>query len=381
MARIGLHLISIERQSYLLAKMFALAGNQVLVHSEVPLPAVLGSDAPPGFSERRYFSWLYSDEDVQMLKPDGGDLPAVDLLIYEMGHPWPAQPERLSAWIDRASHVAAFHTHGFDEDFYHNHRADLARMVKYGRFLPRTRHFLLRGGRTSLRLPLIFARGALMGYFINPDFLRDPELRQSMFDVDWFPGEKRPIRIIFAGNPEPPGRRKIVEELTKWLSQQSTWPMIRSLDEWEQCLESSGSGKLANLWMVRGDPNDRNWEARGDSIPPKRWANVLKSTDFSICPPGYEAKTHRVIESLLCGSIPILDCPEEYDIGLKHEFNCLVVTKNDWIGVVSKALNYSPERIAAMREGVLQCRGRYLTLEKAGNCLARKCGLKTLDSK
>lgn len=380
MARIGFYLVSIERQSYLMAKMLALSGHQVVVYSEFSLQTVLEGTESPGFSERHYFSWLYSDGDIQMLPQEEVEMPPVDLLIYEMGHVRPTQPERLARWISRAAQVAAFHTHEFNVDFYQNHRADLARLVRYRRFLPRTRRLLLRGGKTPFRLPLMLAPGALMGYFVNPDFLRDAELRQSLFATDWPRDEKRPVRLFFAGNPEPPARRKIVEEITQHWSGESDWPVLRSLGEREHFLASNRNGKQAILWMVRGDPKDANWEGRADSIHPRHWAGVLKSVDFCVCPPGYELKTHRVIESLLCGSIPILDCPEEYDVDLEHGVNCLVARKNTWKETVSGALNYSQEQILAMRKNVRECKERYLSVNAAGRRLAQKCGLETEKS-
>ena len=375
MARIGLYLVSIERLSYLLAKTLALSGSQVLVYSEFSLQTVLEGTESPGVPERRYFSWLYSDGDFQMLPLEETEMPPVDLLIYEMGRLAPAKPARLSAWMARASCVAAFHTHGFDGSSYQNHRADLARMVRYGRFLPRTRRFLLRGGRNFLRLPLLLACGAPMGYFVNPDFLRDIELRQSLFETDWPTDEKRPLRLLFAGNPEPAVRRKIVEELTQHLAAQPGWPICRSLPECEEH-NRQNTGKPAVLWMVRGSADDLNWQSRGDSIPPRRWAAVLTSADFSVCPPGYEAKTHRVIESLLCGSIPVLDCPDEYDIGLEHGVNCLVAGKNTWKEIMSQALNFSHEQIVTMRKNVRLCKERFLSPNVAGRHLTQKCGLK-----
>jgi hypothetical protein len=374
MARIGLYLVSIERQSYLLAKMLALAGSRVFVYSEVSLQTVLAGTESPSIPERRYFSWLFSDKDIVTLGVDE-EAPRVDLLIYEMGHPWPAQPERLSAWICRASYVAAFHNHEQISGWYQNQRADFARLIKYGRFLRRTRRFLLRGGRAHFRLPLVLARGARLGYFVNPEFLRDSKLREAMFAADWSPQGKRPVRLLFAGNPEPLCRRKIVERLTEWLTHQPGWPVISSLGEWKQGQEAFADAKQAILWMVRGDPNDLNWESRADSVAPERWPAVLSLADFSLCPPGYEPKTHRVIESLLRGSIPILDCPELYDLGLGDEANCIVVRNNDWVGAVAKALSFTSEKVVSMREAVRKCRDQFLTLDRAGQHLAGKCGL------
>jgi hypothetical protein len=376
MARIGLYLVSIERQSYLLAKTLALSGHQVVVYSEISLQTVLGGTESPGVPERRYFSWLYSDGDFRMLPVEETDLPPVELLIYEMGHLPPGQPARLSAWMAKASCVTAFHTHGFDGSPYQNHRADLARLVKYRRFLPCTRRFLLRGGRIFLRLPLLLGSGAPMGYFVNPDFLQDTGLRQSLFETDWLTDEQRPLRLLFAGNPEPPVRRRIIEDLTQYLSGQPDWSVCGSLPEYEAWRKQNADGKQAILWMVRGNPNDPNWEGRADSINPRHWAGVLKSADFSICPPGYELKTHRVIESLLCGSIPILDCPEEYDVGLEHGVNCLVAGKNTWKSMASQALNFPKGQVVNMRRNVLTCKQRFLALDAAGHHLAKKCGLK-----
>jgi hypothetical protein len=192
-----------------------------------------------------------------------------------------------------------------------------------------------------------------------------------MFAGDWSVEKRRPFQLLFSGNPEPQGRRTIIAAVEEMLLASPTVHLVRDF----KAVDNALNHQQNVLWMVRADPNDPQWAIRNDVIPPTEWPALLGSADFSLCPPGYEQKTHRVIESLLWGSIPILDCPVEYDLGLEDGVNCLVVKRGKWVKQVERALKMKWNDVQIMRQSIETLRAKYLSQGRFGRHWMRKCGL------
>lgn len=347
--RIGLYFVSVRRVSYLIARTLALGGCRVWVQSEIPL-AELQARPSPGPAEREYYSWLFSDERIEIVE-GSSEAPGVDGLMYEIGHDAPRYPERLRHWISKAHCVVGWNTNDQEQKWCQSLRAELASTARFARFLPSTHRLIVSSGRTALRPPMLLSLARRQGYFVHPKFLHEPALRAEMFADDWSAETPRPVRLFFSGNPEPDSRRRLVEELKEFLL---TVPAIRFLDHYEQIQMPSAlnaSDRLV-LWMVRAEPHDPLWYMRSDVVPPALWPRVLQMSDFALCPPAHERKTHRVVESLLQGVIPILDCPEEYDIGLRDGVNCLAVRYGQWKKAFQRALEMRAEEVIQLRRAV-----------------------------
>jgi hypothetical protein len=82
-----------------------------------------------------------------------------------------------------------------------------------------------------------------------------------------------------------------------------------------------------------------------------------------------------VIESLLQGAIPILDCPDEYDIGLKHGIHCLVVRDGDWGGAMRQAILCEMTKIVEMRRAIRELVQRHLNEQAMAERWLNKIGL------
>lgn len=346
--RIGLYFISITRASYLIAKTLALGGCEVWVRFEIPEADMLAGRDGAEAVEREYCSWLYFDEQIHIAL-DVSAAPPFDALLYEMGPKAPRFPKDLQAWIRKAGRVAAWNVSHQEYNFLTNLRAELGTVMNFLRFLPYTRSIVMSNGSLFGRPTAPFQRVLRQGYFVHPRFLRESALREEMFAGNWLPDRTRPVSLMFSGNPQPESRMQLVEDLRRFIAESSK---ARIVDHYKDLVLSSSCGETQVLWMSRTDPHDRQWHLRDDVVPPAKWPQIMRLCDFAFCPPGYERKTHRVIESLLQGTIPILDCPNEYDIGLRDGENCIVARKGRWTDALRRALEMSDGDVRTMRLAV-----------------------------
>ncbi len=352
---IGLYLVSIHQTSYLIAKTLALAGCRVWACAEPSLAEVTSSAENPAWPQRLYFSWLYSEEGVSVM-PSASGVPPLDAFLYEIGHLKPRFPDRLEDWMRAARRRVAWNTTDEERGRLANLRSELGTAYRYRRFISRARSVVVGSGAVYGRVASMFRTSERQGHFVHPMFLRDPLLRRDMFGREWLPGTARPIRLAFAGNPQPAGRTRILEPIARLLSRQPGIRISKDYREFsaETCLLHNRLAQkpLAVLWLAAAPAAGGRSKADSESIPLSDWPRILQMCDFSLCPPGYEKKTHRVVESLLHGAIPILDCPEEYDIGLRDGENCIAVAGDDWTSAVKRSFDLNFERIRSMRERV-----------------------------
>ena len=368
--QVGVYLSTANRISYLIVKTLAMAGCRVHLHSDVTAADIERQKAEPGNIERNYFSWLFSEDNVALVTPKT-QLPELDVVIWEMGPKRLKFPELLSSFCAKTKVINGWDPSTQEQSWRFNQKSDAAALVRGFPFSIKCHRVVVGGGRLWLRLISLLRPTHRQGYFINPHFLRDSGLMGAMFANDWTPQENRPWRLLFSGNPEPEARRNIVTEVQAFLLASQNVNLERHFSD----IRDATNNRLKVLWMVRADPNDPQWAMRADVIPPLKWPGLLSRADFSLCPPGYENKTHRVVESLIRGAIPILDCPEEYDLELKDGVNCLVVKNGDWEQQVQRALSLEQSDIQTMRCSIQVLREKYLTCEAMGQHWLRKCGL------
>jgi hypothetical protein len=100
------------------------------------------------------------------------------------------------------------------------------------------------------------------------------------------------------------------------------------------------------------------WRAYSDAQPaalsPDEFLKVLTESDFTLSPPGYSLVTHRPVEALLRGSIPVLNAGELdlYDLGLADGVNCIAVPPGGWPAAMERITGMSDTDIFAMRRNV-----------------------------
>lgn len=370
--RIGLYFVSSNRNSYLIARTLSQTGCQVFVRVEKSFDDLMGDPDSPNIAERRYCSWLYSEPRIKVVENDASP-PQVDVLMFEITSLRPRFRQGLRAWQEQAARVIAWNSNEHESSFWENLRGELASVKHYWKFLPRAQRVILSAGRLKLRPTAMVCHTVRQGYFVHPNFLREQPLFREMFEGNCVPQSPRPIRLVFSGNPDPASRRQLIDGVFRSVQAFPGAVVLRHYEELAQRQKANG-GPLA-LWMVRGDSNDPKWYLRQDVVPPAKWPGVLRQCDFVFCPPGYEKKTHRVIEALLQGVIPILDCPEEYEIGLIDGKNCLQVSTGRWKEAVERALGMKSEEVIRMRAAAMDIRNAFLLPDAAGRNWLAKLGV------
>ena len=90
-------------------------------------------------------------------------------------------------------------------------------------------------------------------------------------------------------------------------------------------------------------------------VPPREFVNVLTQSDFTLCPRGYSLVTHRPMEALLRGSIPVLSADEAdlYGIQLEDGVNCIRVPSAGWPDAMLRISRMEESQIVRMRTGIL----------------------------
>jgi hypothetical protein len=86
-------------------------------------------------------------------------------------------------------------------------------------------------------------------------------------------------------------------------------------------------------------------------VAPREFVRLLTDSDFTLCPRGYSLVTHRPVEALLRGSIPVL-AEEEidlYGIGLVDGENCIGVPAGRWAETVARLTEADEDDILRMR--------------------------------
>jgi hypothetical protein len=119
------------------------------------------------------------------------------------------------------------------------------------------------------------------------------------------------------------------------------------------------------------------WSFGGARLSLDTYLEMLTESDFTLCIPG-TSWTHRPIESLVRGSIPILDAENMrmHDIPWKDGANCLVVRKprdkECWLAAILRALSLPDEVVLEMRHQIRSLRRDFLLPEAASKGLRNK---------
>jgi hypothetical protein len=100
------------------------------------------------------------------------------------------------------------------------------------------------------------------------------------------------------------------------------------------------------------------WHEYPDAAPvgldPREFLDVLSRSDFTLCPIGYSLVTHRPIEAMLRGSIPVISANELdlYGIEFKDGTNCIAVSGGDWPNAIQRLARIEENEIIGMRSNI-----------------------------
>jgi hypothetical protein len=202
---------------------------------------------------------------------------------------------------------------------------------RLGRYASRIDRVLYKDGFYSRDLLGIFKPRRAVGFDAHSQFIHDEELFRAMHARDWDPKIRRPILANFLGSQDPEIRKRVLDS-------------VRPLFQFEDGASHPIASNKSMRWHEYSD-------AAAIGLDPREFVNVLSDSDFTLCPRGYSLVTHRPIEALLRGSIPVLSDDELdlYGVEFKDKENCIGVQDGRWRETVERLAQMQEPEIAPMR--------------------------------
>lgn len=196
----------------------------------------------------------------------------------------------------------------------------------------------------------------MVGFDVHSQFLHEPALYAAMHARDWDPHSQRQYRINFLGSQDPPSRKAVLDRVRHF------FPSAPG--------GAPRPGGPALFWHEYSD-------ADPVGVPPHEFVRLLTESDFTLCPRGYSLVTHRPIEALLRGSIPVLAQQEIdlYGIDLVDGENCIGVPAGRWTETVARLMETDPVEIVRMRNNAFSMFDRYLDYEVLARRLRQRIGV------
>jgi hypothetical protein len=148
---------------------------------------------------------------------------------------------------------------------------------------------------------------------------------------DWSVDARRPTLVNFLGSRDPAIRERILDSVEHHFTQSAG------------SIQGQHAGKRMH-WLAYTD-------AQPAALSAQQFLGALTESDFTLAPPGYSLVTHRPVEALLRGSIPVLNAGELdlYDLGLADGVNCIAVPPGGWPDAMKRIIAMDESEIRRMR--------------------------------
>lgn len=220
----------------------------------------------------------------------------------------------------------------------------------YGRWFRAVGGVVYKDGYYPLDWLGLFRTRRVVGFDAHSKFLQDAVLFDAIHARDWRSDAVRPLRANFLGSRDPAVRGRILDSVESYFKTSEDGPRM--------------------AWHAYSD-------AQPAALGPEDFLRVLTDSDFTLSPPGYSRVTHRPVEALLRGSIPVLNADELelYDLGLADGVNCVAVRPGGWPAAMERIVRMDAAAISGMRrniEAMLDGRVAYPALARD---MSRRLGL------
>lgn len=316
--RIGLYTEKVECISYTLLRSISLGEYQIFLITDIAL-----NDE----QHKIYLEKTKKISSIVVLDITADPFP-FDVLCIEMLPKF--SRICLNKWCRSSKKVIAIsYSTNVHISLYENLVSQLKEIIKYFPESLKFSHVGFLNGFLSFDLYTLISKRYLLGFDVHSKYLEDGELSQKMHCLDWVPEDKRRYKFNFLGNLLPELRGKILKEIKQYFS---------FSEEVEANIPAFYNKNIDSEVMWVEYDHSTPFEKRG--LPPQEYIDCLTQSDFTLCPPGYINLTHRLVEALVRGSIPILDSCELslYDCGLQDSVNCIAVIGDDWISALNRSL-------------------------------------------
>jgi hypothetical protein len=197
----------------------------------------------------------------------------------------------------------------------------------------------------------------VVGFDVHSQFLHDPALFAAMHARDWDPRARRQYRVNFLGSQDPASRKQVLDTVR---------PLFQSA---AQAAADLAEGQ-SMYWHEYSD-------ADPSGVAPGEFVRLLTESDFTLCPRGYSLVTHRPVEALLRGSIPVLAQEELgiYGIDLVDGENCIGVPAGRWAETIRRLAAAEERDVTRIRNNAFAMFDRYLTYDTLAQRLRGRVGV------
>lgn len=278
----------------------------------------------------------------------------IDLLIVQ-GHPLLLGYRTvLDALARYARRITAISAGDRSRSFRQALHLQWRELKWYGRWLGKVKRVAYKDGYYPFDLFALLKPRAVVGFDAHAKFLQDEALFRAIHDPAWDADTPRPIRANFMGSKDPAVRERILRDVG---------PVFTALP-------SDQSPPQKMLWHVYSD-------AQPGALSPEEFVMTLSESDFTLAPPGYSLVTHRPVEALLRGSIPVLNATELdlYALGLADGVNCIAVPPGGWSAAMRRIMQMTPREIAAMRRDIKAIVAERVAYPALSRDIARRLGV------
>ena len=284
-------------------------------------------------------SRLAEMDGVRIIGREPDRLPAsIDRLIVQT-HPRPAEAVRdLPLLAARARAITLISAGDRSREWREAMRLQWLEIRRLGARLRRVDRVLYKDGFHRHDLHGLLRPRRMVGFDVHSHFLHRADQFEAMHARDWDAATTRPYLVNFLGSQDPAVRKAILDA-------------VRA-----QFHGADGSARVvrpgkAMYWHEYSD-------ARPAGLPPTEFVAMLSRSDFTLCPRGYSRITHRPMEAMLRGSIPVLDAGELdlYGIELADGHNCIAVRGGRWLEAIERIVALPEVAIRHMRENLLAMR-------------------------
>jgi hypothetical protein len=249
--------------------------------------------------------------------------------------------ELLKKWLNYADSVGLI-CNSWPEDLRQRLARELKSILKYTKLMLRSRSIGYEYAPSTTELLSIWRRW-LIGCGPHPRYFHEEGICKMLYS-SWDLMTQRPIKFNFLGTEAPARRKNILNDIRHCLAN-TVKPNIQIINSYHSM--NRGDNLLA---LIRATPIDKDIPR-----PPEEYLQLLSDSDFTLCIPGYTIWSCRPYESLLRGSVPILDEREKrnyLDIELVDKKNCILVYHENWPRAIKYALELNQLQIVEMRRSV-----------------------------
>jgi hypothetical protein len=311
------------------------------------------------------YSEMLKDKNITVREPSDSppsDVFGIFALFSASFYYTPSDYQSLLRWSKRAKRVG-----GLCHKWPTQTLASLKSTIKYLKDYPGySRRLSVIGFEELPRLNLfsLYARSVLTGIYAHPRYFHDEPIANAL-NEPWDPRKIRAYKINFLGTRAPEERVRLLKMAETWFANRPHLKIINNIETYESDDETKVFWRALN-------PEHNN------PRPSTEYLQILTSSDFTLCVPGYTVWSCRPPEAFLRGSIPIMmqeEVDNFYDCKLLDMVNCIIVRNDNWIEALEKAFSLSLNQLIMMRCNIWKLRCQHFELSAWATRLREKLGV------